>query len=92
MEEGTDAEMDLADTSEGGRHWDEGKVASYIHSQAQRRIAGENLTCSTGSPVWHSLMTWRMGYEDGRKEAWEGGNIRILWLFKCCMAEIHTTL
>ena len=43
--------------------WDSGmNGATGINTRTlvgERRIAGEKLPSSTGSPVWHSPMTWR---------------------------------
>ena len=57
-----------------------------------RWTAGEKLPCSTGSPVWCSVMGWRdrMGAGEGAKEG------REVWVITpdlhCCMAETNTTL
>ena len=45
------------------------KVASMVYTHSGVGwIAGKKLLCSTGSPVWHSVMTWRDGMVGG-----EGG-------------------
>ena len=45
------------------------KVASMVYTlSGVGWIAGKKLLCSTGSPVWHSVMTWRDGMVGG-----EGG-------------------
>ena len=55
-----------------------------------RWIAGKKLLCSTGSPVWCSVMTWRDGMGEGREAREEGGIIMVdLW---CCMAETNAAL
>ena len=38
----------------------ESGISIYVLSGI-RWIAGEELLCSTGSPVWCSVMTWRDG-------------------------------
>ena len=37
-----------------------------------RWIAGEKLHCSTGSPVWCSVMTWKNGMAKGERPGKEG--------------------
>ena len=36
-------------------------INMYTLSGVRWMIAGEKLLCSTGNPVWHSVMTWREG-------------------------------
>ena len=40
-----------------------------------RWIAGEKLLCSTGNPVWSSVMTWKDGMEGGM--GWRLGRERM---------------
>ena len=57
----------------------------------ERQIAGEKLPSSTGSPVWHSLMT-RRDVVGGGEEASEERDICIVMVdLHCCMAETNTT-
>ena len=57
-----------------------------------RQTAGEKLLCSTGSPVWPSVMTQMLGWGRGR-EAPEGGVICVITAdSRYCMAETNTTV
>jgi len=69
----------------------ESSISIYTLSGA-RWIAGEELLGSTGSPVWHCVMTWRDGMGEGR-EIWEGEDKCIIIVDShCCMAETNTAL
>ena len=62
MEEGTDVENGLVDTVREGDIGMNGESSINIYTlSGVRRVAGEKLLCSSGSPAWHSLMTWRDG-------------------------------
>ena len=57
--------------------WEREKVAgessiSVCTLSVVRWIAGEKLSCSTGSPVWCSVMTWENGMGRGEGPGKEG--------------------
>ena len=48
--------------SRGGMGAMNGESSSSMYTlSGVRWMAAEKLQCSTGSPVWHSVMTWRDG-------------------------------
>ena len=56
------ASSGLVDTVGEGVSGTNGESSINIYTlSGVKRIAGEKLLCSTESPVWHSLMTWRDG-------------------------------
>ena len=63
---------------------------THTHRQVLRWMAGEKLSSSLGSPVWCSVMTWRIGTWGG-----EGDSEGRQWIkadSHCCTAETNTTL
>ena len=53
-----DVESGLVDTVGEGESETNGEVSINLYAlSGVRRIAGEKLLCSTGSPVWPSVMT-----------------------------------
>ena len=55
--------MDIVGEGKSGTN---GESSIYIYTLSSVRwIAGENLQCSTGSPVWCSVMIWRDGMGRG---------------------------
>ena len=69
----------------------ESSINIYILS-CVKLIVGEKLLYNTGSPVWCSVMTQRVGWEEQR-EAQEGGNTCIIMAdLHCYIAETNTTL
>ena len=55
----------LMDTMREGESGMNGEIASpYIHYQL---YAGDKLLWSIGSPVWCSVMTWRVGVGEERE-------------------------
>ena len=79
--------------SRGGESGTNGESSISIYTPSgARQIAGEELLGSTGSPVWHSVRTWRDGMGEGR-EIWEGEDKCIMRVDShCCMAETNTAL
>ena len=67
-----DIENGLVDTVGEGESGIDGEGSVNVYTLSGIRwIAGAKLLCSTGNPVWCSVMTWRGG-KRGR-EAMEGG-------------------
>ena len=79
--------------SRGGESGMNGESSISIYTLSGARwIAGEELLGSTGSPVWHCVMTWRDWMGEGR-EIWEGEDKCIIIVDShCCMAETNTAL
>ena len=89
----TAVENGLADIMEEGETGMNGEsgINTYTLSGV-RRIAGEKLLCSTGSPACCSVMTQRDGMRE-RRETREGGDVCIIMNdLSCCIAETNTTL
>ena len=82
--------MDLW-TQCGGREWDKWSSISIYTLLCVRWVAGEESLCSSGSPVWHSAMTWRDGMGEER-ETLEGRDICIIMAISRHMAEANITL
>ena len=68
------------------------KVASMVYTlSGVGWIAGKKLLCSTGSPVWHSVMTWRDGLVGGEGGYRGRGDVCVIMNDLCrCMAETNT--
>ena len=72
----TDIENWLVDTAGEGESGMNGESCVNIYALFCVRWMAAKLLCSTTSPVWHSVMTWR-----GRMGGTEGRDICIIWLF-----------
>ena len=56
----TDVENRLVNTVREGKSEMNGKTSINIYTRSNVKwIAGEKLLYNTGSPVWHSVMTWK---------------------------------
>ena len=76
--------VNSAGQTEGGRGQAE-NVTQHICTIRYKTVAGEKSLCSTGSPVWCSVVAWwdRMGEERQDRE----GVCIIMVEFLCWMAE-----
>ena len=75
--------------SGGGESGTHGESSISIYTLLGARwIAGEELLCGTGSPVWHSVMTWRDGRGKGGRLRREG--MYVQWWLICIVWQKQT--
>ena len=68
-----DSENGLVDTVGEGKSETNGEISINIYTLSGIRwIAGEKLLCSTRSPVWPSVMTWKGKWWEERELGREG--------------------
>jgi len=76
--------VDTAGEGESGMN---GESCINIYTLSCVRWMAFKLLCSTTSPVWHSVMTWKSGMGGA-----EGRDICIIMAISCCCMEETNTI